>query len=201
MTNVPGPAPVWGLVLIGGQSTRMGQDKSGLVYHGLPQRDHLTVLLGPLCQRVYWSVNEAQNNTLSYPHLLPDRYPQQGPLGGLLTAFEAHPQVAWLLVPCDLPHLDAGTLRGLLAGRRADSRNENDPNAPLVTAYWDAEKTGAEPLVSLWEPEAGPVLRAWFMAGNRSPRQFMVQHPTTRLVAPNYAVFENVNTPPGSALA
>ncbi len=197
MTNVPGPAPVWGLVLLGGQSTRMGQDKSGMVYHGLPQRDHLTALLAPLCQRIYWSVNEVQSNTLTYPHLLPDAYPQQGPLGGLLTAFEAYPAVAWLVVPCDLPHLDAGTLRGLFAGRRAD----NGPAAQLVTAYWDAARTGTEPLVSLWEPEAGPVLRTWFMAGHRSPRQFMAHHPTTRLVAPNYFVFENVNTPPGSALA
>ncbi|ARK13830.2 NTP transferase domain-containing protein [Fibrella sp. ES10-3-2-2] len=175
---------VYGLVLMGGQSTRMGQDKSALDYHGNPQREYLTDLLIPLCTAVYWSVNEVQATALSYTNRLVDAYPQTGPLGGLLTAFETYPDVAWLIVPCDLPRLDAGTLEILLQHRNP---------AAMATAFWDADHSGPEPLVSLWEPQAGPVLHAWFQAGNRSPRRFLSTHTATLLDAPDTRVFENVN--------
>ena len=186
-TNVPDNpvAPVWGLVLMGGQSTRMGQDKSSLAYHGKPQREHLTDLLARVgCERIYWSVNEVQYNALIYSQMLSDTYPETGPLGGLLTAFDTYPDVAWLMVPCDLPRLDSGTLQTLLLSRNPGT---------LATAFWSVDGSSPEPLVSLWEPSAGPLLRTWFRAGNRSLRQFMKQHPVRLLNVPDALVFENVN--------
>lgn len=184
--NVPekGAAPVYGLLLMGGQSTRMGQDKSALDYHGKPQREHLTEMLLQCCESVYWSVNEHQFSTLDYNWMLLDKYPETGPLGGLLTALAAFPDVPWLIVPCDLPQLDSDTLQYLLSNR--------NPNTP-VTAFWDADHTGAEPLVSLWEPSAGPMLGAWFRAGNRSPQRFLSTHPVTLIDVPDARVFDNVN--------
>ncbi|MEZ0485366.1 molybdenum cofactor guanylyltransferase [Fibrella aquatica] len=183
--NVPEAKPaVYGLVLMGGQSTRMGQDKSALDYHGKPQREYLTDLLVASCQQVFWAVNEAQMAALTYPNKLLDAYPQTGPLGGLLTAFDTYPDVAWLIVPCDLPKLDLGTLRMLITNRKPES---------LATAFWSADHLGPEPLVSLWEPQAGPVLRTWFKAGNRSPRRFLSTYPATLLDVPDARVFENVN--------
>ena len=46
-----------GLVVCGGQSTRMGMDKSQLQYHGVPQREWLYELLQPLCEDVYISLS------------------------------------------------------------------------------------------------------------------------------------------------
>lgn len=181
---VPEPPAVYGLVLMGGQSTRMGQDKSALNYHGKPQREYLTELLSSCCQAVYWSVNETQFSLLAYNHMLLDAYPETGPLGGLLTAFDLYPTVAWLIVPCDLPRLDLNTLQTLV--------NKRNPSM-LAIAFWQADHTGAEPLVSLWEPAAGPVLRTWFRAGNRSPRQFLSTHAVTMVDAPDSSVFDNVN--------
>ncbi|RYF63544.1 MAG: molybdenum cofactor guanylyltransferase [Cytophagaceae bacterium] len=183
-TSADNVSVVYGLVLMGGQSTRMGRDKSALVYHDKPQREHLTDLLSPLCQRVYWSVNERQFAELSYSGKLLDNYSESGPLGGLLSAFDTYPDVAWLVVPCDLPNLDSGTLQTLQANRNTST---------LATAFWDADRSGAEPLVSLWEPSAGPLLRTWFQSGNRSPRRFLATHAVTLLDVPNARVFDNVN--------
>lgn len=192
--NVPEPAlnvpdnriaPVWGLVLMGGRSTRMGQDKSALRYHGKPQREHLTDLLRVAgCKQVYWSVNKTQHNELTNSQMLPDIHPETGPLGGLLTAFDTYPDVAWLIVPCDLPRLDLGTLQTLLL-----NRNPTD----YATAFRCVDGLGPEPLVSLWEPLVGPMLRTWFRAGNRSLRRFMMQHSVRLLNVPDARVFENVN--------
>lgn len=190
--NVPSGNIQCGLVLMGGQSHRMGQDKSGLAYHGKPQRDHLTDLLSPFCDRVIWSVNEPQHATLTYPDRLLDLYPQSGPLGGILTAFATYPDAAFLVVPCDLPLLDEKTISTLMAGRN---------RAAPATAFWDGDHCGPEPLVSVWEPAAGPLLRSYFGQGHRSPRQFLRQHGAHLLNAPDVNAFRNANTPQDASTA
>ncbi len=169
---------------MGGQSTRMGRDKSGIIYHQKPQREHLTDLLAPLCETVYWSVNQAQFNTLNYSYLLLDSAPQTGPLGGLTTAFQTHPNAAFLVVPCDLPNLGTPTLLTLLAGRNTSA---------IATAFWDSDRRGPEPLVSIWEPAAGPVITRFYQSGQRSPRRFLLENGVHLLDAPGGNVFENVN--------
>jgi molybdopterin-guanine dinucleotide biosynthesis protein MobB len=47
--------PINGMALIGGKSTRMGQDKSKLVYHDKIQAEHLLDILGQHCEKVYYS--------------------------------------------------------------------------------------------------------------------------------------------------
>lgn len=178
--------PLYGLVLMGGQSTRMGRDKSGIIYHDKPQRDHLTDLLSPFCESVYWSVNQTQFDALTYPRMLLDTYPQAGPLGGLLTAMTAYPAAAWLMVPCDLPRLDSHTLGTLLAGRNRLS---------VATVFWDSHHSGPEPLVSVWEPAAGTLLQTAFLGGERSPRRFLQVNGVTLLTSPNASVFLNINSP------
>jgi molybdenum cofactor guanylyltransferase len=175
---------LYGLVLMGGQSSRMGRDKSGIVYHDKPQCEHLTDLLARFCENVYWSVNQQQYDALTYPQMLLDTYPQAGPLGGLLTALGTYPEAAWLVVPCDLPNLDAATLGTLVTGR--------NPQA-VATAFWDSDHSGPEPLVSLWESAAGRLLRDFFEKGNRSPRRFLVENKAWLLDAPDARVFENRN--------
>ena len=185
-TALPTDIQLYGLVLMGGQSRRMGRDKSGIIYHQKPQREHLTDLLAPRCERVYWSVNQAQHNRLTYSHLLLDSDPNNGPLGGLLTAFQTHPAAAWLVVPCDLPNLDSPALTALLAGRNSTA---------VATAFWDSNHRGPEPLVSLWEPTAGLLLARFYQSGHRSPRRFLTENGVHLLEAPGGKVFENVNTP------
>lgn len=121
----PGAAspPLYGLVLAGGRSARMGSDKAALDYHGRPQAAHACGLLAPFCARVFVScrADQACDPALAGLPQLHDAQEGLGPLGGILTAFAAHPQAAWLVVACDLPHLDAATLAHLVA-RRDPSR-------------------------------------------------------------------------------
>ncbi|MBC8151852.1 MAG: NTP transferase domain-containing protein [Bacteroidetes bacterium] len=178
----------YGLVLMGGRSTRMGEDKSQLDYHGQPQRDYLTALLAEYCPAVFWSVNAEQAVELTdyQSRLIVDSQPEAGPLGGILSAMAAHPDRAWLVVACDLPLLTRQTLTALLAGR--------DDSRP-ATAFWDADHRGPEPLVSLWEPMALPLLYDFFGTGQRSPRRFLAQHAGPLLTAPDVRELTNVNDP------
>lgn len=109
---------ITGLVVCGGKSTRMGSDKSQLVYHTAPQWLHLYHMLSALCNEVYLSVNETQAAVLpaQYP-LLPDLpvFREAGPVAALLTAAAALPGRHLLLVGCDYPFLHTAELRKFLS--------------------------------------------------------------------------------------
>jgi molybdopterin-guanine dinucleotide biosynthesis protein A len=71
-----------GLILAGGKSTRMGQDKGMIDYHGKPQREYLVDLLKPYCLEVFISSKEnIKQNTIA------DHFDLDSPLNGILSAF------------------------------------------------------------------------------------------------------------------
>ena len=176
----------FGLILCGGKSTRMGQDKSLLNYHGKPQRQHLTDLLLPFCEQVFWSVNQVQFTDIerfggNTAQLLVDKYANHGPLGGVLTAIETHQNVAWLVVSCDLPLLSASTIQCLFEGRFAGNQ---------ATAFAD---TRPYPFVSIWESAIFNNIRAYWARGGRSPMELLQSVNTHFLTMPNPNEFLDVN--------
>lgn len=96
------------LVLCGGESSRMGTDKSMLQYYDKPQRYHLYDMLQPFCEQVFISVNESQLPSMEKGYNFLTDLPQYnniGPMVALLTAFEKFPQKNILLIGCDYPFL------------------------------------------------------------------------------------------------
>lgn len=109
--------PTYGLVVCGGQSSRMGTDKSLLNYHGKPQRYHLYEMLEPLCEKVFISCNKLQKPSIpeSYPTIVDaPAYEGIGPMAALLTAMETYPQANFLVVGCDYPFITTAELKQLL---------------------------------------------------------------------------------------
>lgn len=176
---------IYGLVLAGGKSTRMGTDKSLIAYHGKPQREYLFELLQPLCSRVFTSCHAAQDVPDAF-NPITDRFGLGTPLDGILSAFQAHPACAWLTVAVDMPQVDDKALRYLL---------ENRNHTKLATCYFNPEAAKPEPLVTLWEPSAFPLLKKGLQRGKVSPRDFLETH-DVQLVQPlSVEIFRNVNYP------
>lgn len=189
MPNPADPsAPLFGLVLAGGRSTRMGADKSRLTYHDKPQREHLTDLLQPYCERVFWSVNAEQAANLSgsgVPYIV-DAFTVKGPLNGIGSAFAQHPSVAWLAVACDMPLLTLRTLGALVMGRNV---------AKTATAFWDSDGRFPEPLLAIWEPAMAAIIRQAVANNNVSPRKLLMVSDAQLLTAPDAAELLNINDP------
>jgi molybdopterin-guanine dinucleotide biosynthesis protein A len=166
----------------------MGLDKSQLMYHGKPQRNHLTDLLRPYCRDVFWSVNADQAAELSHagqPVIL-DAFDWPGPLNGILSAFRQVPGAAWLVVACDMPLVTSRSFDALLNGR--------DPAKP-ATVFYDSDGLLPEPLLGIYEPAFALIIEQAVGAGETSPRRLLRQHGVKLLTAPDLLELTNVNDP------
>ncbi|WP_222840639.1 NTP transferase domain-containing protein [Hymenobacter puniceus] len=180
--------PLRGLVLAGGRSQRMGQDKGKLTYHGQEQRAYAAELLAPFCQDVHVSCRPDQIVELEYAGLrpLPDTFADLGPLSGILSAMRLDPNAAWLVVACDLPFLSETTLAHLVQHRQP---------ARLATAFQSPENEWPEPLITIWEPASYPQLLRFLSLGYSCPRKTLINSDVAVLPAPAPQELRNVNTP------
>lgn len=179
--------PLQGLVLAGGKSTRMQQDKGSLQYHQTDQRTHVHQLLQPFCREVYVSCHAGQVAEVSgkLPYL-EDRFLDLGPTGGILTALQHNPDAAWLTVACDLPFLRPQTLEYLVQHR--------DPSR-LATSFYDPEGQFPEPLLTIWEPRSYGVLLQFLALGYSCPRKTLINADVKLLTVPDARELRNVNDP------
>ncbi len=179
--------PIYGLLLAGGASRRMQRDKAQLVYAGEPQLLRAWRQLEAVTERAFLSVRDSQRQDPLRAGLaqIVDSYDAIGPAAGILSAQQAYPGVAWLVIACDLPLLDEGTLRKLIDAR--------DPTAD-ATAYGSRFDGLPEPLCALWEPSSHVLLKQRVEAGNYCPRKTLMLARTTVLAAPGDAL-DNINTP------
>jgi molybdenum cofactor guanylyltransferase len=182
------PAPVFGLILAGGLSSRMKRDKATLLYQGTSQLDRAFDLAARHVSRVFVSVRASQAGDPSRAHrpLIIDSVAGEGPIVGIRSALSARPDVAWLVLACDLPFLGSAALAHLLA--------ERDANA-VATAYRSAHDGLPEPLCAVWEPKAGPALAEYQAGGGHCPRKFLMRHAARILEPLDKQALDNVNTP------
>jgi molybdopterin-guanine dinucleotide biosynthesis protein A len=181
-------APVYGLILAGGSSTRMKRDKAALLYQGKAQLDRAVDLAARHVSQVFVSVRKGQAADPSRAHrqLIIDSVPGEGPIVGIRSALAAHPDVAWLILACDLPFLSDSALARLLAERDAQL---------VATAYRSAHDELPEPLCAVWEPQSAAALATYQADGGNCPRKFLMRH-AVRLIEPlDRRALDNVNTP------
>jgi molybdopterin-guanine dinucleotide biosynthesis protein A len=182
------PAPVYGLVLAGGSSTRMQRDKAVLEYQGVTQLDRIFEIVARHCERSFVSVREAQAREparASKP-LIIDAADGEGPIIGIRSAMTTHRHAAWLVVACDLPFLSDSTILHLLS--------ERDPSG-FATAYRSTHDGLPEPLCAVWEPRACEALAAYQLAGGVCPRKFLIRRGARLIDAAEPAALDNINTP------
>ncbi len=176
---------LYGLVLAGGQSSRMGVDKSLISYHGLPQKDYAFHLLDDFCEQVYTSVSDSAIHQGALNEIR-DKFSLSTPLDGILSAFAEHSNVAWLSLPVDMPLVDHDILAFLIK-----NRDENK----VATCFMDTDGKNPEPLLVIWEKSASKLLHAYYKQGKKSPREFLLSADIKLLEVPRKNALRNVNTP------
>lgn len=107
-----------GVILAGGQSSRMGQDKALLRRNQESMHSFCQQLLNRAgISDIVTSANEQQNPALfsaSAPHdTVTDRIKNAGPLGGIFSVIEQYRPKALLILPVDLPLINSDVIQQL----------------------------------------------------------------------------------------
>ena len=180
--------PVFGLVLAGGESRRMGQDKALLDHNGQTQLAFVTELLGAVVDKVFVSTrsDQAADEERGRFEQIVDRYDDLGPVAGILSALDAHPGVDWLVVACDLPNMDEQTIRHLL---------EHRSNKHPFTAYTSSHDGLPERLCAVYRKGCRDIVKSFVDDGLNCPRKILIRSDTYLLEQANSAALDNVNTP------
>ena len=162
------PLPCSVLLLSGGRGQRMGgQDKGLLQWRGQPLIAHLQSLVRPLTDDLIISCNRNQQHYAAYAdQLVNDDSPDfPGPLAGIRAGLCAARHEHLLILPCDVPHIDARLLAEL---RETAQRNPLLPVMVRHGEFW-------EPLICIIPTHLrSEVEQAWH-AGERSPRKIFLQ--------------------------
>lgn len=194
------PPPLQALVLTGGKSRRMGQDKSRLDYHGRPHWQHLRSLLQTAgVQEVFFSCRAEQADAFAPAPVITDSFLDLGPMGAILSAFRHDPNTAWLVLACDLPLIDVATIRFLMENRKPSAMATAFRQPPPPPGWNEIKEPGdagfPEPLISIWEPKSYLILLQFLAQGVSCPRKVLINSPVHLLDAPDPEALLNVNTP------
>ncbi len=170
-----------GLVLVGGKSTRMGTDKSLLNYFGKPQKEHVKELLENNKLKTYYSVeNDAGNENEIH-----DAFLNLGPFGGICSAFQKDPNTAWLVLATDVPFVNEELIQLLLSKRNPSK---------IATAIKGKCKEFVEPLITIYEPKAYPILLQYLAQGYSCPRKPLINS-DVEIIEVDDGLIRNINTP------
>lgn len=144
-----------GLVLVGGESKRMGKNKSLIDYQGYPQWEIAASILSTVCNVVYISTKAGDKKNYGKYIKIIDVFSEKiGPLNGIISAFRFKPNSAFIVLACDLPLFNKKALDFLLSYR--------DVSKIATTMYID-NKNKPEPLSTIYEPQAFSVLLKYWI--------------------------------------
>lgn len=180
--------PVWGCVLIGGRSQRMGRPKHLIERAGKTWLEHGVQKLDSRVEKVVLSGAGAVPVPLEGLVRLPDAPGLAGPLAGVLAIMRWQPAVSWLVMACDLPDVRLESLQWLLDGRSPGVR------AILPDLRGDGH---LEPLLAWYDFRCRPMLEEIAASGSLRISRLAGQPGICHFQPPAHlrASWRNVNTP------
>jgi len=192
--------PLYGLILSGGKSKRMGRDKGLIRINGKPQIENCYNLLSGFCDKVFISCRTDQTNSRvrrNFPQIVDNnafacepRYTSheplscEGPLTGILSAMHEYPKAAWLVLAVDLICLDKKTIADLI--KKRDRKK-------LATAFRNPDNKLPEPLCAIYEPRFRPRLLKFLKQGILCPRKIMLNSEIKSLTLSRKDALNNMN--------
>lgn len=181
------PPALKALVLTGGMSTRMGEDKARIQYHGMPQSEYLSEALKGVGLPVVFSCRLDQVDYFESKgeRTITDRILGIGPLCGILSAWMSEPDTAWMVIACDMPGWNEDAIRALTAARNPGK---------LATAF-ALEPTRPEPLAAIWEPTIYQRVLQCLSVGVDCPRKILRSSRIKEVAPSDPRWVYNINTP------
>lgn len=177
---------ICGLVLMGGQSQRMGRDKSQIDLDNQKLYVRAANKLALLVSEVYLSVNAFQADTYHYEWpFITDKWVGEGPLSGVVSAFDALQKPLFILA-CDMPGMEEADMKCLL---------DRYMSSQKTTMFFNNISGQPEPLASMWSAADLADLSTYFLGGGRSFKGYLTQNPCDFMTVQDTRIFRNLNSP------
>ena len=129
---------ITGIVLAGGHSSRMGEDKSLMKLNGKTLVEYSIDALRPLCDKVIISSNNP-NYTFTGCEVWPDELPDQAPIIGIYSCLKRSETELNIILSCDIPLISTSMIGFLVTKSGANNItvpiHENGKIEPLCGVY------------------------------------------------------------------
>ena len=127
------------IIMAGGDSVRMGQDKSMLPVDGQPMIKYIVDRLRPHFNQILISSSDVSRYSFLGAEVIPDEVAGRGPLGGIASALKASANELNFVIACDIPQVDIDLMKMLLReGKDFDAvipRTGQSKYEPLFAVY------------------------------------------------------------------
>lgn len=151
------------LILAGGQSSRMGEDKALISYNGLPILQQVYQVAAACTENVYvlspWNERYQQILSPKCKYLI-ESQSGRGPLFGFAEGLSQIPNDWILLLACDLPLLKVEILQGWI-NQLSELPLSIDALVPQRSEIW-------EPMCAFYRREVLTELKCFLQTGGRS---------------------------------
>lgn len=185
---------LYGLVACGGESSRMGADKSLLEYYDVPQYVHVYKLLQPVCEKVFISCNARQAGTIPKEYAvitdLPE-YKAMGPMAGLASAFSYITDASFVLLGCDYPFITSDEIRYLVDRR----------DAKYMAVSYSKDDKYYEPLIAIYERLIEQQLKQNITSKQHSLNKLLREANALKIPPLNPGRLQSIDSPEGYEMA
>ncbi|MDH4163938.1 MAG: molybdenum cofactor guanylyltransferase [Nitrospirota bacterium] len=179
-----------GVILAGGENSRMGSDKAFLEVEGKPLIEHILAVHGSLFTQTI-IVTRTPQIFRSYPVVVAeDAFDIRGPLTGIYSGIRSSCEDLHFVSACDMPYLNVPLITYL-----QDQVGDYDAVVPRIQGL-------SEPLHAIYHRRLLPVMESFLKNGERKIQR-LFDGANVRFVAedeidrfdPRHRSFVNINTP------
>ena len=183
MVDTAGRMEAAAIIMAGGQSLRMGRDKSMMTINGKPMIKHIANQLRPYFSQILISSNDVDKYDFLSLKVVPDDVRDQGPLRGIASVLKASDYEKNFVIACDIPQVNIPFVRQLIC------------HCEGFDAVIPKHATGQmEPLFAVYNRTVVDSFEAALLSGQRRITDALSRCKVKYLELENSRWLENINT-------
>lgn len=145
-----------GIILAGGESRRIGKDKSKIIYNNVPLIEYPINLFNKFCNEIIISADTHKLQEYNYIKV-PDEVGKFGPLAGIYSCLKRSSNHLNIVTSCDMPLIKDELISYII---------ENSNGFDLIMPYYNFHY---EPLCAIYTKSLIPVIEDLFSKNDYSP--------------------------------
>lgn len=171
------------IILAGGKSSRMKQDKGLLFHRGKPMVEHAINACRQITSHIFISTNNVEYEVFGYP-LVADNCREIGPIGGIQAALAASETEDNIFCPCDMPDIQPEILEQILQKTKSNR---------AVVATGSSGKLF--PVLGYYRKSALEIVENQIDKGNYKLEDLVIALAAEKVIVSDDKILSNINYP------